>query len=174
MTWIKKKINVPTSFRPKDRIAIAEVLISRIVERSLAGRDKDNKKFPKYSKKYADSKNVGVNDVDLVLSGEMLESIELLNYKKNGEIVIGFDKENEELNGKAEGNITGSYGQPMPNKKKARDFLEIGSKDRSQILSKYPVNDEEKRQERASIMNTLIAEGKTYQARLIKDMAEED
>jgi hypothetical protein len=61
----------------------------------------------------------------------MLESIQLLSHK-SGEIVIGFDKSDDELNGKAEGNILGSYGGE-PNKKKARDFLGM-PKDELDIL----------------------------------------
>lgn len=121
MTWIREKIKLPKTFKPKDRVKIAEVIIDHIINRSVAGLDKNNKKFPGYSKEYAEKKGVGQGDVDLILSGEMLESIQLLSHK-SGEVVIGFDKSDEELNGKAEGNILGSYGRE-PNKKKARDFL---------------------------------------------------
>lgn len=131
MAWIREKIIIPKTFKPKERVKIAEVVIDHIINRSVAGLDKNNKKFPAYSKKYADRKNVGVSDVDLILSGEMLESIQLLNHK-SGEIIIGFDKTDKELNGKAEGNILGSYGRE-PNKKKARDFLGM-PKDELEIL----------------------------------------
>jgi hypothetical protein len=121
MGWVREKIKLPKTFKPKDRVKIAEVIIDHIITRSVSGIDKNNKKFPEYSDSYAEKKNVGPGDVDLVLSGEMLESIQLLSHK-SGEIIIGFDKSDEELNGKAEGNILGSYGR-QPNKNKARDFL---------------------------------------------------
>lgn len=123
MAWIKEKFVIPKTIKPRDRVKIAEIVIDHIISRSLSGLDKNNKKFPPYSKTYADRKNVGIGDVDLTLSGELLESIKLLNHKA-GEITIGFDKGDKELNGKAEGNILGSYGRE-PNKKKARDFLGI-------------------------------------------------
>lgn len=123
MTWIREKIQIPETIKPADRVRLAEVVINVIINRSAAGLDKNNRKFPKYSKDYAERKGVGVDDVDLILSGEMLESIKLLGHKK-GEITIGFDKSDDKLNGKAEGNILGSYGG-SPNKNKARDFLGI-------------------------------------------------
>ena len=123
MTWIREKIKIPTTIKPSERVKMAEMIINVIINRSVAGIDKNNKKFPKYSKEYAEKKGVGVNDVDLILSGEMLESIQLLSHK-SGEITIGFDKSDQELNGKAEGNILGSYGGE-PSRKKARDFLGI-------------------------------------------------
>lgn len=124
MTWIKEKIKIPTSIKPTERQKIAEGIIEHIINRSAAGYDKNNKKFPKYSIAYAKKKGVGVKEVDLILSGEMLESLKVLSVKKAGEILIGFDKKDDENNAKAEGNILGSYGGD-PNEDKARDFLGI-------------------------------------------------
>lgn len=135
MTWVREKIKIPTSIKPKDRVKISEVLINHIINRSAAGLDKNNKKFPKYTKEYAEIKGVGVTDVDLIMEGELLESIILLNHKA-GEITIGFDKSDEELNGKAEGNILGSYGRD-PNPKKARDFLGVSSDELEILIDSY-------------------------------------
>jgi hypothetical protein len=135
MTWIREKILLPKTINPTQRKKIAEVIISHIIDRSIAGYDKNNKKFPNYTKKYAEIKGVDVSDVDLLLSAEMLESIKLLS-DKSGEITIGFDKSDQELNGKAEGNILGSYGRE-PNKKKARDFLGIDSDELDVLISAY-------------------------------------
>lgn len=77
----------------------------------------------------------------------MLNSIELLKHK-NGEIVIGFDKGDKELNSKAEGNIKGTYGTDRPNPKKARDFLGIKASDLKNILDKYPIKDKEELEDR--------------------------
>lgn len=131
MAWIREKIYLPKTIKPKDRVKLADAIIEHIINRTASGIDKNNKDFPKYSKEYADKKNVGVGDVDLILSGEMLDSIKLLSHK-SGEIIIGFDKTDKELNGKAEGNIKGSYGGD-PNPKKARDFLGM-PKDDLEIL----------------------------------------
>jgi len=102
---------------------LAESVISYIQIRSTEGFDKNGKKFPKYSTQYAKSKGVSRSDVDLVLSGEMLEN---LSVTKDGEgfIEIGY-KDNSEYAGRAEGNILGTYGQPEPIPGKKRDFLGI-------------------------------------------------
>lgn len=97
------------------------------MDRTQRGIDKNGKKFPAYSKEYVkslDFKNAGKSKgrVDLQLSGDMLAAITLLEAKKN-RIVVGFEKGAEE-NGRAEGNILGSYGGE-PDPKKARDFLGI-------------------------------------------------
>lgn len=120
---------------------IAEVILNHITSRTIAGLDKNNKKFKKYSEEYADRKGVGRNDVDLILSGEMIESLELVSHK-NGEIVIGYKDPSDELAGKVEGNRTGSYGKG-PDPKKARDFLGI-DKDELDILLESFRDEEEK------------------------------
>lgn len=143
--YTREKIKLPTTFKPAERIKIAEVLINHIINRSAAGYDKNNKKFKSYTDAYADKKGVGKGDVDLILSGEMLESLELVSHK-NGEIVIGYKKPSDELAGKVEGNRIGSYGGD-PNPKKARDFLGIDSDELSTIISGFeedePLTDEE-------------------------------
>ena len=134
MAQMKQKISIPRSIKPSDRIKIANVLIDYMISRSMDGIDKNGKKFPKYTKAYADKKNVGVGDVDLTLSGDMLSGIELLNHA-SGSITIGFQKD-DELNGRAEGNIKGSYGGE-PDKKKARDFLGISDADLEVVIAAY-------------------------------------
>lgn len=121
--YTREKIFLPKTIKPRDRVKIAEFVIDHIVARSLNGLDKNNKKFPNYEIDYANKKNVGVGDVDLTLSGEMLESLELVSHKP-GEIIIGYKDPSDELAGKVEGNRIGSYGRE-PNKDKARDFLGI-------------------------------------------------
>ena len=121
--YTQEKIKLPKSIKPKDRVKIANVVLEHIVSRTVSGLDKNNKKFPNYEINYANSKGVGKSDVDLVLSGEMLDELTLVSHK-NGEIVIGYKDPSDELAGKVEGNRIGSYGRE-PNKKKARDFLGI-------------------------------------------------
>lgn len=52
-----------------------ELVAERIVERTTSGKDIDGDKFTKYSEKYAAKKGVSVNSVDLILNGDMLQSI---------------------------------------------------------------------------------------------------
>lgn len=133
--YTREKIKIPTSIKPRDRVRIAEVIIDHIINRSAAGLDRNNKKFKKYSKEYAEKKGVGVSDVDLVLSGEMLEELELVSHK-NGEIVIGYKDPSDELAGKVEGNRIGSYGGE-PRQSKARDFLGLPMDELEILISAY-------------------------------------
>ena len=139
--WTREKIKIPKTLKPKERVQIAEVVINHIINRTTAGQDKNNNDFPKYTAKYAEEKGVGVGDVDLILSGEMLEGITLLSHK-SGEIVIGYDDPSDELAGKVEGNRIGSYGGE-PNKSKARDFLGIASDDLEVLLDAYQDDEED-------------------------------
>jgi hypothetical protein len=143
--WTRVKIKLPKTIKPRERVAIAEVLLTHIVTRTLNGEDKNNKKFKNYTEKYADLKGVDVSDVDLTLDGEMLEALELVSHK-SGEITIGYKDPSEELAGKVEGNRSGFYGNSK--KKKARDFLGITQSDLSLLLGAYedadePVSDED-------------------------------
>lgn len=97
-------------------------MISYIQIRSTEGYDKNGEKFKKYSKSYAEKKGVGANDVDLVLSGDMLSELSVTKHGK-GFLEIGY-KDSSDQAGKAEGNIIGSYGGE-PDKSKARNFLGI-------------------------------------------------
>lgn len=121
--YTQEKIKLPKSIKPKDRVKIANIVLEHIVSRTVSGLDKKNKKFPNYEIDYANKKGVGKSDVDLVLSGEMLDELTLVSHKE-GEIVIGYKDPSDSLAGKVEGNRIGSYGRE-PNKSKARDFLGI-------------------------------------------------
>lgn len=144
-SWTRVKIKLPKTIKPKERIALADVLLTHIVTRTLNGEDKNNKKFKNYTEKYADAKGVDASDVDLTLDGEMLEALELVSHK-SGEITIGYSDPSDDLAGKVEGNRSGFYGNSK--KKKARDFLGITQADLNLILDAYqddgePVSDEE-------------------------------
>jgi hypothetical protein len=133
--WTREKIILPKTLKPKERKQIAEVIINHIINRSAAGLDRNDKKFPKYTKSYAEIKGVGVSEVDLILSGEMLEAIELVN-DGSGFITIGYKNPSDELAGKVEGNRIGSYGGE-PNPKRARDFLGIDSATLGTLIDSY-------------------------------------
>jgi len=123
--------------KPSDRIALSKDIIDFIINRTRSkGLDKNNTPFKKYSKEYIkslDFKNAGksAGKVNITLSGDTLESILLLSHK-TGEITLGFEK-GSEANKIAEGNITGSYGQSKPSKKRARDVLGISPQDLTTI-----------------------------------------
>jgi len=126
----------PESIRNKrQQNQIADAIVTHIVGRTMAGLDKDDKKFARYTKKYADSKGVGTSEVDLLLSGEMLSELKPLRVTADG-VEIGY-KGSKELVGKVEGNILGTYGQPEPIPGKARDFLGIDDDAVDVIISAY-------------------------------------
>lgn len=116
---------------------IAEDIVNFIVERTKSGKGMDGDRFPGYSPDYKKSLEFKIagktNKVDLTLSGEMLDSIEIIEAK-NGKIKFGYSSSND-MAGRAEGNILGSYGG-KPNASKARNFLELSPKELSRIVQK--------------------------------------
>lgn len=133
----KLSIKVPFTqpIKPRERAKIADAILTHIVGRTMAGLDKDNEKFSKYTRKYAEEKGVGVSEVDLLLSGEMLSELKVLKINPR-EIEIGYQG-SKELIGKVDGNIRGTYGQPEPIPGKARDFLGINASDVDVIIDSY-------------------------------------
>jgi hypothetical protein len=137
----KLSIKIPFSqpIKPKERAKIADALLTHIVGRTMAGLDRDNNKFAKYTKEYAKEKGVGTGDVDLLLSGEMLSELKVLSTSPKS-IEIGYSG-SKALIGKVEGNILGTYGQPEPIPGKARDFLGILPDDVQVIVESYMEED---------------------------------
>lgn len=140
MSWQRFKVNVPKNLSPIQREALAQEVIDFVIERSKSGLDKNGKPFPAYSEGYVKSLDFKIagkakGRVNLTLSEEMLQSLSLLSHRP-GEILIGYDKANKELNGKVEGNVLGTYGNSTPIKGKARDFMGIARKDLESILDK--------------------------------------
>jgi hypothetical protein len=138
----KIKLYFPEPIPDKSlRDEIADLAIEKIVERTDKGLDKNGVPFTKYSKAYMNSldfKNAGKSKrPNLQLSGDMLASIEVLDSTRNW-VEIGFEKGSEE-NGKADGNIRGTYGKPTPVGPK-RDFLGIKDSDLLRII-KYVKGD---------------------------------
>lgn len=134
--WTRARIEVPDKLGGKDRELLGEEIVEFIRKRSSQGLDKDNKKFPKYSKEYINSldfKNAGKKKtpVNLELSGDMLAAMDVISHKK-GSILVGFENGTDE-NDRAEGNITGSYGRD-PNPAKARDFLGVKKGDLKDLV----------------------------------------
>lgn len=134
--WQKIKIDLSGHGLNEDqRHEVADLVIERIVNRTDQGIDKDGKRFPAYSKSYKESldfKIAGKGPVNLQLSGDMLAAIEALEVTSRS-ATIGFEKGSEE-NAKADGNIRGTYGNSIPIKGKARDFLGISEKDLLKII----------------------------------------
>ena len=148
MSQQKTTIKIRKGYNSKQREVIAQEIIDHIIERSKGGKDKKNNSFPSYSKSYTESKNFSIagkskSKVNLTLSDEMLNAIKLLKHS-DGEITIGFDKEDDRNNDVAEGNIKGTYGQSTPIRGKKRDFLGITASSKSDIQDQYPLKSKKK------------------------------
>lgn len=147
MAQQKFTIDVPESYDSDTRRSIGIDIIDRIIERTKSGKNKENKDFSGEAGKYTDGYKKSFDfklagkgsNVNLTLSGEMLNSMEVLETSR-GSITIGY-RENDPNNAKAEGNILGSYGRD-PNPSKARDFLGITDGEMDQILKKYPISED--------------------------------
>ena len=83
-------------------------------------------KFPGYTKNYKDFKKgeSSASTVNLELSGEMLDA---LDARVTGSTISVNVYGDAELEGKAEGNNLGTYGQADPIRGKARRFIPVGS-----------------------------------------------
>jgi hypothetical protein len=146
MAQVKQTIKIPTEYNQRTARAIANDLVEFIVDRTKEGKGKDGRRFPKYSKSYMDSLDFEIagkdSTVDLTLTGEMLDTLQVLSAQR-GEIVIGFP-EGSDVNGRAEGNILGSYGGD-PNPSRARNFLDVSDKEISRIAAQYPLDNIQER-----------------------------
>jgi hypothetical protein len=143
MAWQRIKIKIPKDLGPDDRKDLAFDILEHIRKRSAQGVGLNSdgtrkKRFPKYSDSYMESLDFKIagksSSVNLKLSGDMLDSMDLLTHKP-GEVTIGFENGTED-NSKAEGNILGSYGG-SPNASKARNFLGVTSAELKEILKDY-------------------------------------
>jgi len=140
-------IELSDKYSAEERRAIAAEVIQRITERTRdEGKDKNNRTFKGYSESYKGSLDFKIagkgSKVDLTLTGEMIDSMQLLKTRP-GQIEIGY-KAGDEINGKVEGNRLGTYGKPQP-VAPPRDFLGITKSDLQDILRRYPLRNEEKR-----------------------------
>ena len=172
-------VEISKKYTPIERKAIANDIIKYIRERTQRGHGEDDKPWKgseanTYSESYKDSldfkqkKNKSV--VNLTLSSDMLTSIRPLKDSP-GNIQLGVPFEDEEW-GRAKGNILGSYGQPKPNPKKARPFLNISKKEVGAILKNYPLNDEKQRVQ--TVLSSAIAGELSKRARLILEQKVEE
>ena len=156
MAQQKITLKIPKRFKPAEREAISQLVVDFIVDRTRDGNAINGSpwkgKAGEYTKRYINSldfKNAGKNKgrVDVTLSGETLDALEGLGHKR-GEITVGYDKADKDLNGKVEGNRKGTYGTGAPIPGKARDFLGITRKDLKAIYDQFPSADDQARLER--------------------------
>jgi len=173
----KFKFSIDPRYSREEKELIAQDVIDYIVKRTKQRKDKNGDEMAGYSKAYAKSpeaqaagKKVG-QAANLTLSGDLLYA--LGEYKKIGKsyIEIGYEKGSEE-NGKADGNIRGTYGTNIPNPKKARDFLGINEKELNSILADYPIDEDEPEIVSAVAQQITDKTAKTIEANLLKAVIE--
>lgn len=127
----KKRIIIPKDFDSASRKLLAKNVIDFIKERTDKSVDVDGKKFHPYSKSYVESDNFQIagkskGDVNLRLTNEMMESIELLEDGP-GYITIGFE-EGTDANNKAVWNERSDNGP-------SRKFVGINDKDLEKVIA---------------------------------------
>lgn len=125
-----------------ERLAIADEILDYIKERTNRGHGKNDRpwrgsKANEYSKSYKNSldfkQKSSKGRVNLELSGDMLTAIEA--KQKSGEIKIHIPFSEDEWS-RAKGNVLGSYGG-RPNSSKARNFIELGYRDKAEIMKRF-------------------------------------
>lgn len=117
---LEKLLGYTPSARQKE--IFVNLILDKMIERTTNGKDINSKKFKAYTKEYAERKGVPRSSVDLVLSGDMLNTIK---EKKTGKVKISIA--DNELD-KAYGHIKGMEGHPTIEKGKVRDFFGFKSK----------------------------------------------
>lgn len=125
-------LDIPAGLSDSEKVELGDAYIEYIYQRTTKRNvDKNGEPFPEYSDAYVESldfKNMGKSkQVNLKLSGDMLAEMKILAYEDD-RIQIGYDMGSTE-NGKADGNIRGTYGKDEPNPSKARDFLGFDGKE---------------------------------------------
>lgn len=125
MAQQRVRLPLPEDLTPFQREQAGNLMANLMVDKANEGEgvkksgDKFRRtQFPAYTKEY--KKKKGQSNVDLEVTGNMLNALQYLSSKK-GSVLVGYERGSSE-NGKAEGNVTGSYGG-SPNKRKARNFL---------------------------------------------------
>lgn len=138
--------------------AIGQAIIDKMVEKSNNLVDWQGKRFiSPYSDSYEKSaafKAAGKskNQVNLELSGEMLDSIDILELNSS-KIKIGI---NNETAPRAMGHTTGFAGHPtIPNGKYKRDFMGISKKEVEEIAGQFSEALDELEQERSQRLRDL-------------------
>lgn len=156
MSYLDFKVKIPKNLSEQARKAIATEIIDHVIDRTKSGKDKDGNSFPSYSESYKNSFDFQFKfgrTVDLTLSGEMLDSMELLE-DRDGELKIGY-RSSDPVAGRVEGNVRGSYGQSSGSRSKARNFLGIERERLERIIKKYGDELGERRAELVNATETL-------------------
>lgn len=125
---IQKTVNLPSKYSEGDRLAIGELIVQQIKNRTRSGLSLNQKAF-KYAK---DSEFKGNNLED---TGDMLSTLEVISAPA-GQVIVGYASDQLESR-QAHGNTTGSYGKPSGNSSIAKPFVGITSDELELVLAQY-------------------------------------
>lgn len=131
----KSRINIPRDLSEEERNLLADKVVNLIKERTDKNKDINGSKFAPYSKSYVESKdfkNAGKSksDVNLRLSNEMMDSIQLIDQGP-GYITVGFES-GTDANDKA-------VWQERSDNGVSRKFVGINDKDLARLLAEVKV-----------------------------------
>jgi len=138
----KTQILIPIDVRYTEyqRKSIALLIIKRIIVRTKQGYDKNNVAFnsySKYSKAYINSlafKFAGKTDhIDLTLTSNMLNSLQVIDVSTPGFVKIGIVNRN----------VLKAFNHIVGDTVPKRDFLGISDRELLDILKQFPLNKEE-------------------------------
>lgn len=92
----KRRFNLPRDFDAVDRAKAATLIRDKIIARTDKGVDSEGQKFAGYSETYVNSLEFKIagkskNEVNLQLSGDMLNSIQVIG-EGPGYVTLGFDE----------------------------------------------------------------------------------
>jgi hypothetical protein len=138
---VKDDLGIMFDISDETKLQIGDAIVNQIRQRTQAGKPLGSaRKFVKYSDAYAAKKGVGVNDVDLTLTEDMLEAMFVEDIVGDN-IVIGFA--DSDVIPRAFNHHTGDT---LPK----RPFFGIQKNELSRIKSEFKTTiDREKRQSAA-------------------------
>jgi hypothetical protein len=89
---VKAKVEIDagrpwTMVDKEDTTAIADMMYFVILDRTAAGRDATGQEFVPYSAGYAKDKGVGVDDVNLHVTGDMMASAVVKGARRKGSVL---------------------------------------------------------------------------------------
>lgn len=161
----KKRFNLPSDFDSTDRDKAASLIIEKIVQRTTNNIDSEGKRFKNYSEAYSSSlefkiANKSKNDPNLTLTGDMLNSIQVIDTGP-GFITLGYNEGTPE-------NDKATWAERSDNGP-ARKFLGLTDKELEQVIA-------EVKTDRPSTLSGLAKDGQAVKAapavtdRLIKNI----
>jgi hypothetical protein len=129
---LKEIFGVDVSDNEALKLAMAEALLTKMLDKTAEGKSRTGKGFRKYSKAYMKSdefKAAGKTaKVNMKLSGDMLGLIDVTSETKNT-VTLGWSEGDE--GAKAHGHITGGGRLPV------RDFFGLNNKDIAEVKKEF-------------------------------------